>query len=788
MNVANTPTDNGIAVYQVDTLKYFEKIDHSKKQVLIAGWLLYKDRQEDKLRITVQSARKGSFAVNTREELVRRRDVADMYDVKNDWIGFRVFIETEGALSDFGEELRLVISRPTGQDEVCVLSLTPEELPSVQEPNVHYMIDQFALNGNVIRMAGWGYLSDLFEEYRPLSVWAEDLGGAKIAKADYMIRPDIVSLFKDPGDQGRQWGFFLLLDLTEFAEVNVCFGEPGCMLQQHYKLEDLKRKKREKRRRYKNRLDMRLHADPDQKADDAWYKAHLSSEEVRQLMEQRLKYKDVDYDVWIRRNSVSERVLEKQRKTTFPVMPLISIAVPAYRTPEQFLREMIESVRAQSYANWELCIADGSLNDSITPILKEYANADLRIRYKTLDDNYGISGNTNEAISLGNGDYLALLDHDDVLTPDALFEMVKCINETGADCLYSDEDKVDFALEDYFEPHFKPDFNLDMLLSCNYICHLFMAKKEVVQKAGPFRAEYDGSQDFDFILRCVRNAKTVGHVKKMLYHWRSHIASTAMNPENKMYCYTAGRAAIKADLLARGYPDAEVRNYTRLGYYEPVFPLAETPRVTIITTPESAEALEVERKSGRLYGNAEILTYQEKNLSTGEYMLFLNGIWKAASPDWISRLVSVCLRPEVGIVGGMVYNELGRISASGRIIDENGRVRDLFRGLLKEEPGYAAHALMQQDVSTVSDRCLMVRRSLYDQFGGFKRGSREPALFCTKVRDAGYLVVYTPFVQVKEKEKPENEEIVLPECADGRCDPYYHPAFDPEGEVFTLSL
>lgn len=788
MGPQNQPIDCGFAVYQVDTVKYFERIDKSKRQLLVAGWLLYKEKQEDRLRIVVRGDGVSSLTVNTKEKLVRRQDVADMYDAANPWIGFRVFLETEEPLNSIGSSVSVCITRPTGKDGAEVICLSPEEIESYREPNVHYHIDQFALNGNTIRMAGWGYLSDLYEEYRPLSVWAEDLGGAHVADANTMIRPDIVALFKEPKDREKKWGFFLLLDMEELAEAKVFFGEDSCTKEVVYNLDQLKREKREKRRRYKSRMDELFHGDELQKADDEWYRENLSAEEYREIRSRRLQAKDVDYDVWMRRHLPTEKELAKQRKKTFDEMPVISIAVPVFRTPERFLREMIDSVLAQTYSKWELCIADGSLDGSTDPVLKEYANKDLRIRVRTLDKNYGISGNTNEAIRIASGDFLALLDHDDVLTPDALFEMVKCINETGADCLYSDEDKADFELEDFFEPHFKPDFNPDMLMSCNYICHLFMAKKEVVREAGPFRNEFDGSQDYDFILRCIRNSKKVSHVPKVLYHWRSHLSSTAMNPENKMYCYTAGRAAIKDDLLKRGFIGAEVRNYTRLGYYEPILPLNEKPHVTIITQPESVELLESERKAGRLYGKTQILTYREKDQTTGQFMLFLNGIWKGGSEKFIERLLSICIRPEVGIAGGLVYNELGRISSSGKIISQEGRVRDLFRGLLKEEPGFAAHALMQQDVSAVSDKCLMVKRELYDRYGGFKRGILGAVRLCRDVGEGGSLIVYTPFVQVKEKESPESEDVVIRELASGKTDPNYHPAFDEQGEIFTLSL
>lgn len=789
------PVTAGNATYRIDELKYYEKIDRTKRQLLIAGWLFDSEQADAPIAVSVrfdgkEQADRTDFRMT--KEILMRQDVCDMYGGKRADIGFRVLLETERQLSDLAGTIEVCV-RGSGAP-LTVLSVPTDEtaLASIHVENVHYMIDQFALNGTTIRMAGWGYLSDLYEEYRPLSVWAET-DGQTVGRAEYMLRPDIISLFHAPEDAKRQWGFFLLLDLKEHPTCEIRFGETGCFAAKRVDLEELRREKREKKRRYRNKWEMWALADPMQRADDRYYKANLSREEYRALMERRLRSKDVDYDIWIRRHRPTARELERQKKVQFPVAPKISIAVPAYRTPEKFLREMVASVQAQTYPNWELCIADGSLDGSLTPILTELADADERIRFLTLDQNYGISGNTNEALKLATGEYLALLDHDDVLTEDALFMVVSGINETGADCLYSDEDKVDFGLEDYFEPHFKPDFNPDMLHSCNYISHFFAVRRDVFDRAGYFRPEYDGSQDFDFILRCTSEAKTVHHIPKMLYHWRSHAASTAMNPENKMYCYTAGRAAILSDLTGKGYAGAMVGNYTRLGYYEPFYPLEKEPLVSVFTRAESLKRLKEKEAAGLLYPNTELLILGKDALSaaTGEYLLFLDGIFLDGSERWIERLLSNALRPEVGAIGGMVYNELGRISSSGKIIRRDGRLLDLFRGLLKEEPGYAAHALMQQDVSVVSMKCLMIARATLNDAGGLpegKNGIECAALLCQKLLEQGKLVVYTPFVQVKEKEAPEPEDILVPALATGKSDPHYHPSFDEDGEAFTLSL
>ena len=214
-----------------------------------------------------------------------------------------------------------------------------------------------------------------------------------------------------------------------------------------------------------------------------------------------------DYDSWLKKNAITEAELEKQKKYEFAYNPKISIIVPTYETPEMFLREMIESVQQQTYSNWELCIADGSVSDQVMQVIQAYAQADKRIIVKKLTKNKGIADNTNVAIAIASGEYIALLDHDDLLAPDALFEVVRCVNDNEkADVIYSDEDKITADSARRFEPHFKTDFNIELLRSNNYICHLFVVKRLIVEEIGGFRNDFDGAQDYDLILRCIEKA------------------------------------------------------------------------------------------------------------------------------------------------------------------------------------------------------------------------------------------------------------------------------------------
>ena len=254
----------------------------------------------------------------------------------------------------------------------------------------------------------------------------------------------------------------------------------------------------------------------------------------------------------------------KERIWEYP--PLISVVVPIYKTPEVFLRQMIESVTAQTYPHWQLCIADGSGDTAETKRIVDSYLSDKRIKYKILAENLGIADNTNAAMELADGDYIALFDHDDLLSENALYEVADRICKTGAEIVYTDEDKVTSDLSERYQPNFKPDFNLDLLRSNNYICHLLVVKKTLVQEVGGQKKEFDGAQDHEFLFRCVEKAKGIEHIPKVLYHWRVHKASTADNPLSKKYAYDAGKRAVTEHIRRCG-EEAEVTDTLFPGFY-----------------------------------------------------------------------------------------------------------------------------------------------------------------------------------------------------------------------------
>ena len=528
------------------------------------------------------------------------------------------------------------------------------------------------------------------------------------------------------------------------------------------------------------------------------YMKHYGPKEFWIRLHERFEPEEVPYGPWYRAYIPTEETLETQRKQKFDYSPLISIAVPAYQTPVEFLRQMIESLIVQTYSNWELCIVNASPdNEEMQKVLAEYSAGDSRVRFCNLKENLGIAENTNRAFAMAKGEFVGLLDHDDLLAPNALYEIVTILQDhPQADALYTDEDKVTTELDEHFQPHLKPDFNLDLLRSNNYICHFFVVRKSIVEKAGGFRKEFDGAQDYDFIFRCTENAGEVLHVPEILYHWRTHKASTADNPASKMYAFEAGKRAIEAHLERTG-TKGEVSHTQDLGFYRVKYPVQGKPLVSvIIPNKDEKETLQtclemLEKNTG--YQNFEIIIvennsttdeifryYKElsgnrkihllrwgkefnysaiNNFATahakGEYLLFLNNDVKSINPDWLEEMLGVCQRPEVGGVGAKLIYPDNTIQHAGCVIGMGGIAGHMFVDMPADHTGYLHKASLLQDMSAVTAACLLMKKEVFEQAGGF---TEELAVafndvdLCLKVRKNGYLIVYDPYAKLYHME------------------------------------
>ena len=522
------------------------------------------------------------------------------------------------------------------------------------------------------------------------------------------------------------------------------------------------------------------------------YLRHYGPKEFWVKLTERFQADDVDYEQWYENHKALPEELEKQKNEKWKRKPLISIVVPVYNTPQVFLRQMIESVQNQSYSEWELCIGNASPeNKEMKKILEEYKN-DARIKEVEIPENKGISQNTNRAMEIASGELIGLLDHDDLLAPNALYEIAKAVNEhLDAEVIYTDEDKVTTDLKEHFQPHLKPDFNLDLLRSNNYICHFFVASRDLIKRVGGFRPEFNGAQDYDLILRCTEQAKQIVHIPKILYHWRVHKASTADNPASKMYAFDAGKRAIEEHLV-RCRTKGTVQHTKDLGFYRVKYEVCGEPLVSIIIpNKDQSEALKKcldsirEKTSYRNYeiiiveNNSEepetfafykkiagekikIVTWEgEFNYSAinnfgvrharGDYLLLLNNDVEIINGDWLTEMLSHCQRKEVGIVGAKLYYPDNTIQHAGIIIGIGGVAGSVFVGLPRAFSGYLHKASIQLDLSAVTAACMLVKRSVFEQVGGLEEKLKvafNDVDFCLRVREKGYLVVYDPYAEL----------------------------------------
>ena len=528
------------------------------------------------------------------------------------------------------------------------------------------------------------------------------------------------------------------------------------------------------------------------------YLKHYGPKEFWIRLHERFEPEEVPYGPWYQAYVPDQETLEAQKKHKFDYRPLISIAVPAYQTPVEFLKQMIESLISQTYPEWELCIANASPdNEEMQRVLADYSAKDSRVRFCNLKENLGIAENTNRAFSMAKGEFMGLLDHDDLLAPNALYEIVQALQDhPQADALYTDEDKVTTELDEHFQPHLKPDFNLDLLRSNNYICHFFVVRRSIVEKAGGFRKEFDGAQDYDFIFRCTENAREVLHVPEILYHWRTHKASTADNPASKMYAFEAGKRAIEAN-LERTETKGVVSHTQDLGFYRVKYPVQGKPLVSvIIPNKDEKETLQTCMEmlnSNTSYQNFEIIIIENnsttdeifryyKELSKdprihllrwgkefnysainnfgvahakGEYLLFLNNDIKSINPDWMEELLGVCQRPEVGGVGAKLIYPDNTIQHAGCVVGMGGIAGHMIVDMPADRTGYLHKASLLQDMSAVTAACLMMKKEVFEEAGGF---TEELAVafndvdLCLKVRKNNHLIVYDPYAKLYHME------------------------------------
>ena len=546
-----------------------------------------------------------------------------------------------------------------------------------------------------------------------------------------------------------------------------------------------------------------------------------------------------------------------QEEAVFERMVKISILVPLYNTPKDFLQEMIQSVTTQTYGNWELCLADGSdaEHDFVGNICKEYASKDSRIVYHKLEKNEGISGNTNACLALATGEYIALFDHDDILHPSVLYEYVKVINEKNADYIYCDETTFkDGDINKMLTLHFKPDYAPDNLRANNYICHFSCFKRTLLDGTELFRTKFDGSQDHDMILRLTDMAENVVHVPKLMYYWRSHAGSVASGIEAKSYAIEAARGAVAEHLKKHGFEHFKI---TSTRAFETIFKVSYqiigNPKISIViankdhvedlrrcitsilekSTHDNFEIVVVENNSTtkeifdyykEIQGKdsrVKVVTYTGdfnysavNNLgvkhTTGDYILLLNNDTEVITVNWMEELLMYAQREDVGAVGAKLYYANKTIQHAGVVIGLGAHrtAGHTHYGQSRENLGYMGRLCYTQNVTAVTGACLLVKKSLYEEVGGLDESfviSLNDVDFCLKLREKGYLNVFTPFAELyhyesisrglddqgekaarynEESERFRNKWKAQLEAGD----PYYNPNFSLDRSDFSLKV
>ena len=553
------------------------------------------------------------------------------------------------------------------------------------------------------------------------------------------------------------------------------------------------------------------------------------------------------------KRSYKEPETQKDFNVNFNVDPKISIVIPVYNIKREWLEACIDSVLRQRYKNWELCIVDDASTQKQTKkVLKSLMKRkDERIKIKFLRKNKGIAGATNEAVRLSTGEFVGFLDSDDEISKDALFEVVEAINEKECDVIYSDEDKLTLKGK-RTEAFYKPSYSPDRLLSQNYMCHFLVVKRSIGESVGWLRDGFSGSQDYDFILRCVEKTDKIYRIPKILYHWRKVPGSTAVNVNNKPEAWENGRRAIEDSLKRRN-----IKGKVLLGKgpctYQIVRQIEGNPLVSIVipfrdapkllrkcmnsilekSTYQNFEIVGVNHRSQRketlelieyykkkdnrirfynadLSWNFSMLSNYGVKKAKGEHVVLLNVDTEVTRPDWIERLLEHSQRKEVGAVGAKLYYPNGKIQHAGVIIgtEEVAVAWHIHRFTDGNNWGYFGSLIITQNLSAVTAACMMVKKKLYEEIGGLDEKNLAVAFndidFCLRLREKGYLNIFTPHCEVMHHESalrsykntPEEEKRVTSTREEEymkkrhknilkKGDPYYNPNLILNAENFA---
>lgn len=762
----------------------------------------------------------------------------------------------KNAEPEFDGEYNLCINLPEKVKNVKII-LTKDTYPSgIEEINISSA--QIEYLRNLIEINLIGVQADERTKTIKITGWAESAGELKLSvyaekkeleyKADYFTRADMVSRYFE-GELNRNCGFELTVEDTDVRSIRITSesggrrGSIGVVVnrdssgQQRRSVRLAEDKRNDYITRARNYIAM-------------YGMKRFIVKAVGKLTGKSIKDPT---NIYFNKINPNEARLKEQRDYKFVSNYKFSILIPVYRPDVKFFTLMLDSIVAQTYDNWQICLADGSgdgytVENVVKPYVEKYGED--KVKYIKLENNLGIAENTNAAMSMADGDFIVFGDHDDELHPTALFECMRELERyPQADFIYSDEDKIIEATGHHTEAHFKSDLNMELLRSNNYICHLSVVKKSLADKVGGLYTQFNGSQDHDYVLRCVEKAECVRHIPRILYHWRINDNSTAKSASTKTYANTAGVNAVSAHLKRMGI-DGEVKNGVAPGFYDIRYKLTEKPLVSVIIPNkdhlddltrclESMENVnnyhnveyivvennsvledtfegykELEKKYGDKFKLVKwdgIFNYSAINnfgarYAKGEYILLLNNDTSVIEPDSLRCMLAQCQRAEVGIVGAKLLYDDDTVQHAGVIIGYQGVAGHAFTGIGDDVYGYFARAVLSQELSAVTAACLLTKRSVFDEVGGLDE-SFEVAFndidYCMKVRAAGYKIIYDPHAKLHHyeyKSRGAEDTGKKQERFGGEImhfidkwraaliagDMYYNPNLELVGELYTI--
>lgn len=830
----------GIKSY-IDIVKY--KKLNQKSYFIISGWCFSCVNEELTIRLLVNNVERDCEV-----RKIIRKDVSQKMKKYKPQLecGFRLYAEIDP------EEIpeRLEVIAQTQHEKKTILKMNKKRIDAVMVThNLNYYLDYIVAKkeNNAVKynIGGWAFSDEVDSkiEHRIKTKTGEEVEKkVQIINRDDLYRQGVVEKSK------KYCGFAIEFIGKSQEEYIFEISDAESAVRKVLRYDEVQKanERKETGRIIKNVL---LNINKENIIRGCKYLKKNGPKKLIKRLGKGVHANGIPYAEWYEAHKPTVEELDKQRTRKFSYEPKFSIIVPTYNTPIKFLHEMIDSVREQTYSNWELCIGDGSEgNKELESVLEEYSQKDKRIKYKILEKNFGIAGNTNGALELATGEYVGLFDHDDLLTPNALYEVAKTLQEKKYDVLYTDEDKVNTDLTEYMDPNFKPDWSPDLFYSHNYITHFFVVKKQIIDEIGGFRSEYDGSQDYDLMFRCIEKAKSIKHIPMILYHWRIHAASVAGDPASKMYAYDAGKKAIEGHFERTGVK-AKVEHMPLWGMYHVIYETPGNPLISILipnkdhtddldvcikslyeindyenfeiiiieNNSEKEETFEYYKKIEAEYKNVKVVTWQDEfnyaainnfgvTFAKGDYLLFLNNDTEVINKEAISELLGCCMRDDVGIVGAKLLYEDDTVQHAGIVLGFGGFAGHVFTGIDKDDYGYMVRPRINCNYSAVTAACMMVDKKSFEEVGGFTEAFKvglNDVDFCLKVRKTGKLVVYNAhsmwhhyesksrgYEDTPEKIKRFESEIALFQKYWGELlkegDPYYNKNFPIEYGPFRL--